>query len=222
MLIFQNHPIHGAIFDMDGTMFDTERLRFQTLQQASQELMGIMFSEDYLMQCLGLSEHSSKKLAQLIYGQNIPYTAIRIRSDQLEGEYIRDSGVPMKNGLVQLLERLKNSGLSMAVATSSRREIAEAYLKNANITNFFDLLICGEDVKQGKPDPEIFLTAAEQLNLDVKACLMFEDSKNGLCSAYKAGGITVLIKDIKAPNQAMLGQASYYFESLYDCLKALN
>lgn len=64
MLEFKNQIVHGAIFDMDGTMFDTERLRFQTLQQASRELIGVEFSKNYLMQCLGLSARSAEQLAK--------------------------------------------------------------------------------------------------------------------------------------------------------------
>lgn len=77
MLIFHGKPVHGAIFDMDGTMFDTERLRFQTLQQASQELIGQEFSHEYLMQCLGLSATTAEQLAQRLYGVKVPYKEIR-------------------------------------------------------------------------------------------------------------------------------------------------
>lgn len=128
MLIFHDYPVHGAIFDMDGTMFDTERLRFQTLKQASQELIGQEFSDDYLMQCLGLSAKTAEQLAQKIYGTEVPYQTIRKRADELELEFVRNQGVPIKKGLVQVLERLRKSGLRMAVATSSRRAIAEEYL----------------------------------------------------------------------------------------------
>lgn len=136
MLKFKNKMIQGAIFDMDGTMFDTERLRFQTLKQASRELIGVEFSDDYLMGCLGLSARSAKQLAQAEYGEDIPYTEIRQRADELELESVRQFGVPIKTGLLQVLERLRKSGLRMAVATSSRRAIAEEYLINANVYKF--------------------------------------------------------------------------------------
>lgn len=136
MLIFHNYSVQGALFDMDGTMFDTERLRFQTLKQASQELLGQTFSDDYLMQCLGLSATTAEQLAKSQYGDDVPYKAIRKCADDLELEWVRRDGVPIKKGLVQVLERLRKSGLRMAVATSSRRAIAEEYLINANVYKF--------------------------------------------------------------------------------------
>lgn len=222
MLEFEKDLVSGALFDMDGTMFDTERLRFQTLKQASKELIGVEFSDSYLMACLGLSAQSAEALAQQQYGQEIPYTKIRQRADELELETVRQQGVPIKKGLVQVLERLRKSGLRMAVATSSRRAIAEEYLINANVYKFFDVLVCGDEVEQGKPHPEIFLTAAQKLNLEPQQCLMFEDSENGICAAHAADGICILLKDIKQPNEKMLAHANYYFDSMYDCLAALD
>ncbi|WP_180134721.1 bifunctional mannitol-1-phosphate dehydrogenase/phosphatase [Acinetobacter sp. YH12070] len=222
MLKFNNDLVLGAIFDMDGTMFDTERLRFQTLKQASLELTGVEFSESYLMNCLGLSAQSAHRLAQAEYDENIPYADIRKLADELELEHVRQFGVPIKKGLVQVLERLRKSGLRMAVATSSRRAIAEEYLINANVYKFFDVLVCGDEVENGKPHPEIFMRAAAKLNLNPADCLMFEDSENGVTSAFEAGGITVLFKDIKSPNQNMLSKAKYYYECMYDCLSELD
>ena len=222
MLKFNNDLVLGAIFDMDGTMFDTERLRFQTLKQASLELTSVEFSESYLMNCLGLSAQSAHRLAQAEYDENIPYADIRKRADELELEHVRQFGVPIKKGLVQVLERLRKSGLRMAVATSSRRAIAEEYLINANVYKFFDVLVCGDEVENGKPHPEIFIRAAAKLNLSPADCLMFEDSENGVTSAFDAGGITVLFKDIKSPNENMLSKAKYYYECMYDCLTELD
>ncbi|MDC5585957.1 HAD-IA family hydrolase [Acinetobacter baumannii] len=222
MLIFHGKPVHGAIFDMDGTMFDTERLRFQTLQQASQELIGQEFSHEYLMQCLGLSATTAEKLAQRLYGVDVPYKEIRKRADEMELEHIRKYGVPIKKGLVQVLERLRKSGLRMAVATSSRRAIAEEYLINANVYKFFDVITCGDEVEQGKPHPEIFLKAASQLHLDANQCLMFEDSENGLTSAHTSKGLTILLKDIKEPNDEMLEKAHFYYDQMYDFLTDLD
>ena len=222
MFKFKNDIVHGALFDMDGTMFDTERLRFQTLKQASKELIGVEFSDAYLMACLGLSARSAEALAQKQYGQEVPYAEIRKRADELELETVRQYGVPIKKGLVQVLERLRKAGLRMAVATSSRRAIAEEYLINANVYKFFDVLVCGDEVEKGKPHPEIFLSAAQKLNLEPAQCFMFEDSENGIRSAHDAGGICVLFKDIKEPNASMLAHANYYFENMYDYLTELD
>ncbi len=85
----------------------------------------------------------------------------------------------------------------MAVATSSGGAIARRILINANVYKFFDVLVCGDEVQQGKPHPEIFITAAQKINLEPSECFMLEDSENGIKSAHAAGGITILFRDIK-------------------------
>lgn len=164
MLFFHGKQIFSAIFDMDGTLFDTERLRFRTLKQASLEIFGKALSEQTLIGSLGLSAKKAEALAKAHNGEDFPYAQIRQRADELELEYVRNHGVPIKAGLLEVLERLRKSGLTMAVATSSRRAIAEEYLINANVLKYFDITVCGDEVGQGKPHPEIFLKAARALN----------------------------------------------------------
>jgi HAD superfamily hydrolase (TIGR01509 family) len=213
-MIFKDKTIQAAIFDMDGTMFDTERLRFTTIRQASTQLFGQPISDDILMGSLGLSARKAEELAKSRYGEHYPYAAIRKKADELELAHIRKHGVPVKDGLNEVLERLKKSGLLMAVATSSRRAIAEEYLINANVMKYFDITVCGDEVKRGKPHPEIFLTAANELNCQPEQCLMFEDSENGLLSAAAAGGLAILIKDIKEPASEIKQKALEAYDSM--------
>lgn len=221
MINFLGKPIESAIFDMDGTMFDTERLRFRTIRQASLELAGRTIEDRTLIGSLGLSATRAEALAKSHYGEDYPYREIRRRADELELEHVRTRGVPVKVGLVQVLERLRRSGLTMAVATSSRRSIAEEYLINANVLKYFDITVCGDEVRRGKPHPEIFLRAASDLNRSPDRCLMVEDSENGLLSASQAGGQSILIRDIKPPRPEIEARAFQSYSSMLDFLSDL-
>lgn len=214
MFQFKEDVIKAAIFDMDGTLFDTERLRFNTLRQASEELYGTSIGDDILHGSLGLSAVRARALAESRYGSDYPYQAIRDRADELELQHVRQYGVPVKNGLYEILERLKRSGILMAVATSSRRAIAEEYLLNANIFKYFDITVCGDEVAQGKPHPEIFLTAARELNCPPEESLMFEDSENGILSASAAGGKVVFLRDIKEPRPHIKELVTHAYEDM--------
>jgi len=209
--VFNSTPLEGAIFDMDGTMFDTERLRFKMLKQASKEISGEELSDKILYDSLGVSAVTAEKLAQESYGSDYPYKRIRVRADELERQYIREKGVPIKEGLYNLLERLKKNGVLIALATSSRREIAQEYLIAAKVLRFFDVIVCGDDVQKGKPAPDIFLKAAKELNCEPGKCFIFEDSTNGVLAASAAGGLPIYIKDIKdiAPEVKRLAYKSY-------------
>ncbi len=221
-MIFSNKTLEAAIFDMDGTMFDTERLRFKMLKQASKEIYGKEISDQLLYDSLGVSAATAEQLAKEKQGQNYPYKKIRRLADELERAYVRENGVPVKNGLYNLLERLKKSDVLIALATSSRREIAEEYLHSARVLRFFDITVCGEEVEKGKPNPEIFLKAANELNCEPGNCLIFEDSQNGLSAASAAGGIPIFIKDIKEPDQEVKALAFRSYEGLTDFLNELS
>ncbi|NCB52605.1 MAG: HAD family hydrolase [Clostridia bacterium] len=209
----------AAIFDMDGTMFDTERLRIEMLKKASGELYIEEISDSLLYECLGLSAVTAEKLVKERYGDDYPYREIRARADQLEREYVRQNGVPVKNGLYNLLERLKKNNVFLALATSSRREIAEEYLINAKVYRYFNILVCGDDVKKGKPDPEIFNRAAAELACPTEECLIFEDSQNGLIAASASGGIPIFIKDIKDPEPKIKSLAYRAYDKMTDFLR---
>ncbi|MDY6946440.1 MAG: HAD-IA family hydrolase [Pseudomonadota bacterium] len=221
MINFLGKQIESAIFDMDGTMFDTERLRFQTIRQASLELAGRPVEDRTLIGSLGLSVTRAEALAKEHYGEDYPYRQIRQRADELELQHVRTHGVPVKPGLIRVLERLRRSGLTMAVATSSRRSIAEEYLINANVLKYFDITVCGDEVQRGKPHPEIFLRAATELNRSPHRCLMVEDSENGLLSASEAGGQPILIHDIKAPRAQVEARAFKAYGSMLEFLSDL-
>lgn len=104
---FFDKPFTAAIFDMDGTMFDTERLRMDMLKKAARELYGEEMDDGLLIDCLGVSAITAEQMARERYGQNYPYREIRARADEMEREYIHRQGVPVKDGLYNLLERLK-------------------------------------------------------------------------------------------------------------------
>jgi len=222
MIYFQGKRIFSAIFDMDGTMFDTERLRFKTLKQAALEVFGTPLSEDTLIGSLGLSAKKAEALAKANHGEDFPYAQVRQRADELELAHVRAHGVPIKDGLLEVLERLRKYGLTLAVATSSRRAIAEEYLINANVLKYFDVTVCGDEVSQGKPHPQIFLDAARALNCLPDHCLMLEDSENGLLSAICAGGQPILVEDIKPPAPQVKAGALKVYASMHGFLGDLN
>ncbi len=221
-MIFQERQIHAAIFNMDGTLFDTERLRFSTLKQASTQIFGQPISDAVLTDSLGLSARKAEALARQHYGPDYPYSAIRQRADELELAYVRKYGVPLKPGLFEVLEHLKAAGLLLAVATSSRRAIAEEYLINAGVMKYFDITVCGDEVARGKPHPEIFLTASASLNCEPQHCLSFEDSENGIRSAAAAGTLVIAIRDIKEPCAEVRALAFRYCQCMTDFLADLR
>jgi HAD superfamily hydrolase (TIGR01509 family) len=130
--------------------------------------------------------------------------------------HVESQGTPVKPGVRELFDWIKERGWPRAVATSSNKADAEFHLSHAGLRPYFDVLICGDAVTKGKPDPEIFLKAAEILNVAPQHCLALEDSANGVRSARAAGMTTYMVPDLVPPTEEIKKLTDKVFASLLD------
>ncbi|MCL2602457.1 MAG: HAD family phosphatase [Treponema sp.] len=192
----------AAIFDMDGLMLDTERLMIPLWQKAAAPL-GWTIPLETSRRLIGLNGASMRALFATEFGEDFPYNeivkeVIRMGDEQLE------TGIAHKQGLVTLLDHLSALGIPLAVATSTRRERALWKLQLAGILDRFEVIICGDEITNGKPAPDIFLLAAERLGKVPSECVGFEDSPAGLQGLHAAGIRSVFVKDTVEPSPEIL------------------
>ncbi len=214
--------IELVIFDMDGLMFDTERLAGISWDQALTRC-GYAFHNEVFLETVGLNSKMTKDIYLKFYGDDFPFDEMLLKRKEIFDKIIETQGVPVKEGLKELLKYLDSMKIKKAVATSTGKIRAEILLSKGGIKGCFDLIICGDEITKGKPDPEIFLKAAGKLDIDAGNCAVLEDSENGIAAAYNAGMIPLMVPDIKEPgaeirNKAYkifknLKEARYYFEN---------
>lgn len=209
--------IKGAIFDMDGLMFDSERLVCSIWQEIMDE-NGYKFNVDIFKNTIGLRQDKSKKFYTSLYGVDFDYDGFKIQSRQRFYKRIEKDGVPIKKVLFELLDFLKDNNIKMAVATSTSAKTALKVIKKAGVYDYFDSFVCGDDVKNGKPHPEVFLTAAERIGVPPEECVAFEDSINGIKSAFAANMTTVMVPDFLQPTDEIKNKISFLCNSLDEAI----
>ena len=136
--------------------------------------------------------------------------------NKITEEYIKKNGVPIKEGVNELIDYLKENDYKIALATSSDREKAEYLLELVKIKDKFDYIICGNDIVNSKPNPEIFLKAAENLKVEPKECIVIEDSKFGVKAAVNAGMKAINVPDMKMPDSEVKSMAFKIFNNLLE------
>lgn len=187
--------VRGVIFDMDGLMFDTERLVSSFWKQAGQEI-GVDIPMEFLNGFRGRNPAAIQDAFLEKYGPEFEFEHCRALKIQLQYKYIEETGVPIKKGLTELLEYLKKHEIRKAVATSTARQMANTMLKKAGVYECFDAFAYGDMIDRGKPAPDIFLKAAEEMHVPIKECLVLEDSIAGVEAGKAAGGYIIHIPDI--------------------------
>jgi HAD superfamily hydrolase (TIGR01509 family) len=198
---------------MDGLMLDTERPIVTAWEQAVVE-MGWRLSGEALARTIGVDEAATREIMIESYGQDFPYDTIREDLERIYVENVEKNGIALRPGLLALLEHLDSLGIPVAVATSSARNIALWKLQIAGIEERFRLLVCGDEVRRGKPAPDIFLKAAGLLGRKPAECLGFEDSPAGLRALEAAGIRSVFIRDMVEPPPEVLAAVWLRLNSL--------
>ncbi|MDF2595301.1 MAG: phosphoglycolate phosphatase [Clostridia bacterium] len=213
--------IRAAIFDMDGLMFDTEHLAFEGWMKAAKEL-NYPITPEVIALLRGRNIKASKALFEELFGNNVDYDKARQIRTTYVIETIEKSGIPIKTGLLEMLSYLKQKQIKMAVATSTHKEQAIRFLELAGVTRYFDFCICGDMVTSGKPDPEIFLKAAEILDQKPENCVIFEDSPAGVEAGWQAGSKVVLIPDLTEPTQETVEMAAIVCKDLVEAIAVIE
>lgn len=213
--------INGAVFDMDGLMFDSERLVYETWQMMMDEL-GFDYNLDIFKNTIGLRTDMAESYYNSLYGERFCYKPLKQKSREIFLKRVSEEGVPIKKGLVELLDFLKANGFKIAVATSTSAQTAHKIIKMAGVYDCFDAFVCGDDVKNGKPHPEVFLTAAERLSLSPKECVAFEDSINGIKSAHSAGMTTVMVPDYLQPTREIIPMIDCLCDDLSQAIEFID
>lgn len=209
----------AIVFDMDGVLFDTERIYFEAWDRTAEE-MGIEIGE-IRDRCAGHNAADIAVMFDAYFDGKVTYAEFGVRKNAHFHRILDEEGIPLKPGLFEILDFLKENGYRIALATSTRREGAIHNLTKAGILHYFDVLTTGDMFAHGKPDPEIYLTACRLLGSDPAETYAVEDSYPGLESAHRAGMKPIMIPDIFPPTDFTRSIATEYpsLSALRDALK---
>lgn len=214
--------VQGVIFDMDGLMFDTERL-WDTLWEPTCREMGVEMPADvdaFLASGRGLAGQALadhiRKYFPTVDPQKMLQTAWRL-ADELFAK-----GVPCKPGLFELLDVLEERGIPRIVASSSPRSMILQNLSTTGAGRYFAQVVCGADVEHSKPAPDIFLLAASRLGVDIHRCLVLEDSLNGLRAARASGAVSVMVPDLRPYGPEVAPYVDYLKQDLSQVIDLLD
>lgn len=191
--------LKGVIFDMDGLMIDTESLLQIYWCKAANEL-GFPMTKDHVLGIRSLAAKYAIPHLKGIFGDDFDYYAVRKLRIEMMNDYISKHGITKKSGLDDLLEFLKTTNIKISVATATDFNRTQMYLKSINVFDYFDEILCGDMIENGKPAPDIYIKASRQLSLLPQECMALEDSPNGILSAHNAGCIPVMVPDLSQPD----------------------
>lgn len=192
--------IKAVIFDMDGTLLDTERLISECMIETAEE-EGWALEWDTVIDCIGTTSVETEQIVMDAMGVSFPFAEIKNKSIERFKNITDLKERIFKNGAERLMNCLDGRKIPFAMATSTSRIEVEQILNFLDITHRFQTIVCGDDVVNNKPDPEIYRKTSANLGIMPDEMLVFEDSSNGLKAAVSAGARVVWIPDLQSVNE---------------------
>ena len=212
--------IKAVIFDMDGTLVDTESLGVRAWKMGAREL-GLDLPDSVMMGFIGRTLPGVLEELTKLYGNERDAERLWRRHKELRDEWVLQD-LPLKPGAAECLDELADAGYRLGLATSSRRATAERNLRLVGLFDKFETVTCGDDVVKGKPDPEMYLLACERAGAKPSECAVVEDSRNGCVSGIDAGTHVFAVPDLVPLPQEVVDGAQAVLDTLFELPAAVK
>ena len=211
----------AVIFDMDGVIFDTEKVYLDIWIEVF-EKYGYKMTKELYVNVMGTGRKNVIKTFLENFGDDLPIEKMYEEKDNQLFYRIENQGIPLKEGVKELFSMLKEKNYKIALATSAKRERVEKQIKDKWLKESFDAIVCGDDVEKGKPSPDIFLKAAKEIDVEPENCFVVEDSPAGIKAAFSGGMKGIHVEDLKEADEDILKYCEKNFKNLQEIKEYLS
>ncbi|MBP5331570.1 MAG: HAD family phosphatase [Lachnospiraceae bacterium] len=208
-------PVDAVIFDLDGTLTDTEKYYQQAWPEALAHF-GYEVTPERVLEFRSLGRPFAPLKFKEWFGEDFDYDKVRDYRRGLIRNLIEKHGIPLKKGAVEILKWLISNNITTAIATANEYARTQRYLDRIGIGDLFSKIICADMVKQGKPAPDIYIHACSELGLPPERTFAVEDSPNGVKSAFDAGCKVVMVPDLSEPDEEVSKMLYARVDDLYE------
>ena len=205
--------VKAILFDMDGVLIDTERLNLEFMIEVAKEF-GCTIDPDDILSLRSASQEECDIYYRSRYGEDFDFYAIRDERRKRIRQHIEENGLELKDGVEEVLDHADTKDLKKAVVTSTEYDRAMGYIRMLGIEDRFDTIVSASMVRNGKPDPDVYVYASGIIGERPWDCIAVEDSHNGVRSAYNAGCMVAVVPDLAEADEDMRNMGTWVLDSI--------
>lgn len=214
--------IKAVIFDMDGVLIDSETIEKKNMIKSA-EMNSLPFEDEFFEIFLGCNDEMSYKLLLERYKNSKIVDKYLSDLEQLQAKEYKEGNIKLKHGTREIIDYLRNNNIPYALATGSSYKYVELdFLQNGYDKIPFDYIVAGDKIINSKPNPEIFIKAANLMNININDCLIVEDSPKGIEAAYSSGAQSCFVPDLVKANQNILSKATFHKNNLFEVIQLIE
>ncbi len=214
--------IKAVIFDMDGVLIDSETIEKKNMIKSA-EMNSLPFEDEFFEIFLGCNDEMSYKLLLERYKNSKIVDKYLSDLEQLQAKEYKEGNIKLKHGTREIIDYLRNNNIPYALATGSSYKYVELdFLQNGYDKIPFDYIVTGDKIINSKPNPEIFIKAANLMNININDCLIVEDSPKGIEAAYSSGAQSCFVPDLVKANQNILSKATFHKNNLLEVIQLIE